>query len=249
MGNLDLYERFRDVPQEAQKKIQGGRLNGKTDINPMWRIKKLTEEFGPVGIGWYPKIIEKWLEKGECGEVVANIRIHLFVKVDGEWSMPIEGVGGSMFVTKEKNGFYTDDDAYKKAYTDAISVAGKSLGLGANIYWDKDPTKYSKREDDSNGIETGRKPKNEQKTDDKPQSVKPITRSELIGVYGLENPENTIAWLEGKVGKELANFDADETAKAREILDKKKQERDAEKRVNSTLSKINDEDLPFSVRG
>ena len=122
------------------------------------------------------------------------------------------------------------------------------FGLGLYIYAGEDvPEDVDESLTDNET--TQNKPKNEQKTDGKPQQVKPITRSELIGVYGLENPENTIAWLEGKVGKELANFDAEETAKAREILDKKKQERDAEKRVNSTLSKINDEDLPFSVRG
>ena len=48
MGNLDLYNRVRIVPEEAKKPIKGGRLNGMTDINPMWRIKVLTSEYGPV---------------------------------------------------------------------------------------------------------------------------------------------------------------------------------------------------------
>lgn len=39
----------------------------------------------------------------------------------------------------------TDDDAYKKAYTDAQSVACKALGVGADVYWEADPTKYSVR--------------------------------------------------------------------------------------------------------
>ena len=46
MENLELYEKVRSVPENAQKEIKGGRLKGMTDINPMWRIKKLTEEFG-----------------------------------------------------------------------------------------------------------------------------------------------------------------------------------------------------------
>lgn len=37
---------------------------------------------------------------------------------------------------------YLDDDAYKKAYTDAISVAAKALGIGADVYFEKDVTKY-----------------------------------------------------------------------------------------------------------
>ena len=51
MEDLELYEKFRVVPNEAKKTITAGRLKGKTDINPMWRIKALTEAFGPCGIG------------------------------------------------------------------------------------------------------------------------------------------------------------------------------------------------------
>ena len=41
--NLSIYERVRSVPAEAKKAIEAGRLKGKSDINPMWRIKALTE--------------------------------------------------------------------------------------------------------------------------------------------------------------------------------------------------------------
>ena len=45
--NLELYNKGRAVPEEAKKTIQAGKLKGFTDINPMWRIKTLTEMFGP----------------------------------------------------------------------------------------------------------------------------------------------------------------------------------------------------------
>ena len=140
--NLEIYNKSRDVPKEAQKTITGGRLNGMTNINPMWRIRKLTELFGTAGIGWYfsePTFIEK---KAESGEVMVHCSTALFIKVGNEWSSPIQGVGGSFFVKKESNRLYTDDEAYKKAYTDAQSVACKALGIGADIYWNNDPTKY-----------------------------------------------------------------------------------------------------------
>lgn len=97
MDNLEYYNRGREVPNEAKKTINGGRLNGMTDINPMWRIKKLTELFGPCGIG---------------------------------------------FVKKENSGLYASDECFKMALTDAISVACKALGIGADVYWDRDTTKY-----------------------------------------------------------------------------------------------------------
>lgn len=142
MDNLAIYEKVRKVPQEAQKKITGGRLIGKTDINPMWRIKTLTEQFGVCGIGWKVVIENKWLEQGVDGEVAAFVDINLYVKLDGQWSEPIPGTGGSKFVEKETKGLHTSDECYKMAFTDAISVASKMLGIGADVYWDKDKTKY-----------------------------------------------------------------------------------------------------------
>lgn len=144
MENLEIYNRCREVPKEAQKAIVAGRLKGKTDINPMWRIKKLTELFGPAGTGWKfdPPVFEE--KQGAKGEIVVHCFTCLYVRQDDgqAWSAPIPGVGGSTLVTMERDGLRTDDDAYKKAYTDAQSVACKALGIGADVYWDADKTKY-----------------------------------------------------------------------------------------------------------
>lgn len=143
MEKMTIYEALRYCPPNAQKKIGGGRLKGMTDINPMWRIKVLTETFGPVGIGWAYSITKQWLEPGNNGEVAAFVDIELRIKVNDQWSEPIPGTGGAMFVSREKSGLYTDDEAYKKALTDALSVACKALGVAADIYWDNDRSKYS----------------------------------------------------------------------------------------------------------
>lgn len=142
-NNLKLYEQFRSVPDNAKKEIKGGRLSGKTDINPMWRIKVLTEAFGACGFGWWYDIIDKRLERTELGEVAAFVDIALYYVVDGQTSKPVYGTGGSAFIAKESKGLYVSDECFKMALTDAISVACKALGIGADVYWDKDKTKYS----------------------------------------------------------------------------------------------------------
>jgi hypothetical protein len=142
MNNMELYEKIRQVPIEAQKAINAGRLKGMTDINPMWRIKALTEQFGICGIGWYYECTRQWIEEVE-NERVACVNINLYIKVDGEWSKPIFGTGGSKLSTMERSGLYVSDECYKMATTDAISVACKSLGMGADVYWGADRTKYS----------------------------------------------------------------------------------------------------------
>lgn len=141
MANLDIYNAVRSVPEDAKKPIAGGRLKGKTDINPMWRIKALTEQFGACGIGWYYKETKQWTEVyGD--EICAFVNIELYIKVDGEWSMPIFGTGGNMLAQKEKSGIYVSDECFKMATTDALSVACKQLGIGADVYWQEDGTKY-----------------------------------------------------------------------------------------------------------
>ena len=139
---LGIYNKIKEVPKEAQKAITGGRLSGMTDIKPMWRIEKLTEIFGPVGLGWYAPISKKEIIDGANGEKIAIVDINLFVNYkvpysleEDLWSEPIIGTGGSSFVAKEKNGLYTSDECFKMAYTDALSVACKMLGMGANVYW------------------------------------------------------------------------------------------------------------------
>ena len=145
MNHMDIYEAVRTPPQEALKAIEAGRLKGMTDINPMWRIKALTERFGPCGIGWKPVITRQWTENGSDGTMVAFCNLDLYIKTEEGWSDPIPGTGGSMFVAKERSGLYTSDECHKMAFTDALSVACKLLGFAADIYWQKDRTKYSRQ--------------------------------------------------------------------------------------------------------
>ena len=136
MSNLEYYNRLKVVPPEALRIIQSGRLRGKSDINPMWRIKTMTENFGICGIGWKYVITKQWTETFGS-EVKAYCNIDLFIKVNGEWSDAIQGTGGSSEVTMESKGAYVSDECYKMALTDALSVAMKALGVAADVYFEK----------------------------------------------------------------------------------------------------------------
>lgn len=149
MDNLKIYSAVREVPTEAKTPITGGKLKGKSNINPVWRIKTLTEQFGACGIGWYYEIITTDFREGAGGEIAVFVTINLHIKVDGEWSKPIQGVGGNTFVAAGNGRLATNDDCVKMALTDAISVAAKSLGVGADVYWETDRTKYDDIKDES----------------------------------------------------------------------------------------------------
>lgn len=142
MDNLKIYNAVRSVPKEAQKEFNNGRFKG-TDINPMWRIKVLTEQFGPCGLGWYIDNVT-FDDKVVAGETLTICQLDLYVRYEDGWSRPIHGVGGNRTSTKTSSGnTMISDEAEKMAYTDAISVACKALGIGADVYYQADKTKYT----------------------------------------------------------------------------------------------------------
>ena len=143
MANKDIWDSLKQPPPSALREIQGGRLKGKTDISPQWRYEAMTEHFGPCGVGWKYEIIQLWSEPASDEQVFANAEIVLFFKDGDKWSEPIPGIGGSLLVNSEASGLHANDEAYKMAVTDALSVALKMLGVAADVYaglWDG--TKY-----------------------------------------------------------------------------------------------------------
>jgi hypothetical protein len=132
-------------PRTALKEIKGGRLKGFTDVNPQWRYQAMTEQFGPVGVGWRYTIDRLWTEPGCNGEVLAFAQVSVYTrKTIGDQgsfseSQPIIGIGGNHLIVKESAGLRSNDECWKMAVTDALSVALKMLGVAADIYaglWD-----------------------------------------------------------------------------------------------------------------
>jgi hypothetical protein len=152
MSNRRIWDRVHKPDPTSLKTIGGGRLKGMTDINPQWRFQAATDVFGPCGVGWWYTIKDLWNVPGADGQVMAFARVDVFYRDGESTSQPVEGIGGSMMITnetkKEQQGDgttkyvpyqYTNDECYKMAVTDALSVAFKALGFGAEIYagrWD-----------------------------------------------------------------------------------------------------------------
>lgn len=242
MENLKFYNDGAEVPANAKKTITGGDLNGKTDINPMWRIKKLTEMFGPVGLGWKIAVERLWLEDVLGDEVIANAAITLQVKyngIDGEWSDPIPGVGGNKALKKDKRGEVCNDEAYKMALTDAISVACKLIGIGANVYWEKDATKYTGRQETSNKPSNSPAEPREARSDQRAERTRNAAQSDGQAARTQEDEErprktrrevvetrlrrlgatdNTLAWAEKHYGVPLEQLTDEEVSQIVERL-------------------------------
>ena len=165
MDNLKIWNAVKQPPTSALRQILGGRLKGKTDINPQWRYKAMTEQFGVCGEGWKYEIERVWNEPLPDGQILAFAEVLLFHKDGDKWSDPTPGIGGSMLVEKETAGLHASDEAYKMAITDALSVCMKMLGVGGDVYmglWDG--TKY-------NEAASGRTTPKPQHISDAPQAL------------------------------------------------------------------------------
>lgn len=136
---IKIYESLSRPPKDALRQIEAGKLKGKTDINPQWRYKAMTEKFGLVGCGWKYEVQKLWTEQGAGAEKLAFAQVAVYIKDGDTWSDPIEGIGGSRLVQLEKGSAVSNDEGYKMAVTDAFSTALKMLGVAADIYagrWD-----------------------------------------------------------------------------------------------------------------
>lgn len=148
MNNLYFWNKYKEVPANALKDFDNGNFKG-TDINTIWRMKCLTEYFGMCGVGWYYDIINISHEKiPEAQTILTFAEIKLYIKVDGEWSKGITGVGGNKMLSyvKSRDYYKASDEATKMAVTDAIGNACRNLGIGADVYWANDKTKYTDNE-------------------------------------------------------------------------------------------------------
>jgi len=144
--NVRFYSKFMKTPKEAQKSFNNGSFSG-TDINPMFRIQILTEVFGPAGFGWWTQNVKyDMVESPQTNEVSVFCELELVVKdpESSEVSQPIYGIGGNTYIKNwGNNRIKASDEAKKMAYTDAMSIACKALGIGHDIWYGNDRTKYT----------------------------------------------------------------------------------------------------------
>ena len=146
MENMEIWDKLKTPPPDALKTILAGRLKGKSDISPQWRYEAITEVYGVCGIGWKYTIDKLWTEAGSDNQIMCFALVSFYHRLEGtEWSDPIPGIGGSMLVTKESSGLHSSDEGYKMAVTDALSVALKMIGVGADVYRGLSDSKYNKQ--------------------------------------------------------------------------------------------------------
>jgi len=130
MSKTELWDRLgKTDPAHTKSFTRSGGFKG-TAIKPMWSFRRMTEEFGPCGTGW--GINEP---KFQVVETTDEALVYCTVSVwHGARDQVVFGVGGDKAMAKNRNGIVTDDEAFKKAFTDAVTNALKLIGVGADVH-------------------------------------------------------------------------------------------------------------------
>lgn len=243
MNGIEIYESLARPPKNALREIQAGKLKGKTDINPQWRYKAMTEKFGLVGLGWKYEVQKLWLEQGAGAEKLAFAQVAVFVKDGDTWSEPIVGIGGSKLVQLEKGAAVSNDEGYKMAVTDAFSTALKMLGVAADIYagaWDG--SKYNETPTETQSAPAPQKPAAKFDFTPKGGETTPAEKKELGEIFKATFPDGSPVF-----SKEAMKFFSDlrKDFTAREVIEKARAERDKRLNPTSTMSKASE--LPKAV--
>lgn len=125
-------------PAHTKRFKRSGGFEG-TAIKPIWMERQLTEYFGPCGIGWgHGKPEFQLVTVGEEILVFCTVRCW-----HGSPDNELWGVGGDKVAGKNKYGIQADDEAFKKAKTDAIGNAFKHIGCAADVHMGQfDDSKY-----------------------------------------------------------------------------------------------------------
>lgn len=135
-----LWDRLgKTDPKHTKGFKRAGGFSG-TAIKPIYSYRRMTEEYGPCGVGWGVGEPTFQTVLAPEGEVLVYCTVSIW---HGDRANVVFGVGGDKAVGKNKYGIVTDDEAFKKSFTDAVTNALKLIGVGADVHMGMfEDTKY-----------------------------------------------------------------------------------------------------------
>lgn len=131
--NMALWDAVEKTNPAHAKEYNNGTFKG-TAIRPLYSIQKATEQWGEMGNKWGAREIEHFIEDG-----VWFSKIELWHPTG-----KVEQWGATKFKYATKEGrVIIDDEAAKKAFTDAVTKCLSWLGFSADIHMGRfDDSKY-----------------------------------------------------------------------------------------------------------
>lgn len=118
------------------------------------------------------------------------------------------------------------------------------FGLGLYIYAGEDlPESVDDADEVKEPKQAVKQPQKQAVKVEQAKPFTPLTKAEMMQVYGIKEVEKTLLWLEAKIGGDLAEWNEEETAWARAKLQAKKDQKQAEK--EEMVRQAQQAELPF----
>jgi len=136
--NKALWLRVCVTDPKAVKEITGKQYKGNSP-KPYWIVERLTDEFGPCGIGWGFSIISERFERFSDSDSLHIAAVKFWYVLDGKRG-ELEQIGQTKSTyTSAQGKFIIDEDAPKKSVTDALVKCASYIGFAGDIFagrWD-----------------------------------------------------------------------------------------------------------------
>lgn len=140
-----LLEKFHDTPLNYHGIVVCRPITGRrfamTAISPMYVVRRLTEEFGPCGIGWGLNVKAQGFERLDNETVLHWVHVVLWY-IHEDKRGEIEHIGCTLASYQSSAGPVRDEDAPKKSVTDALTKAASLLGIGFDVHAGLADSKY-----------------------------------------------------------------------------------------------------------
>ena len=140
MTNMRIWDALKTTDPRHTKEVGFGRKF--TSIDAQWQLQRMTEQFGPVGEGWGYTCEHSVLRLAD-DLALAIVDVTIWWGKEREASVhglvhpqtygPIRAAAPLWEATKEGK-MRLDDDAPKKAMTDALTKGLSHLGLSADVF-------------------------------------------------------------------------------------------------------------------
>lgn len=138
VGNKELWDIAFVTDPKAVKPITGKDYGGNSP-KPYWIVERLTDVFGPCGIGWGFNVLSERFERFSETDCLHVATVRFWYKWKDQ-AGEFEQIGQTKAsYTTSKGTFKVDEDAPKKSVTDAIVKCASYLGFAGDIFsgrWD-----------------------------------------------------------------------------------------------------------------
>lgn len=146
---LDLWNRLEFTDKAMTKPVtRPGGFKG-TAVDPVYNLKRVTQELGPVGFAWGWKVLNERLDtfgEGQDAITIHSLTVRAwFAQEDGS-IREVDHIGHTKtahWTRSNPRRFDVDEEFGKKSLTDALSKIMMSLGASADIWLGRfDGNKY-----------------------------------------------------------------------------------------------------------